>query len=67
MGNKITVKDPHTNIPLVRIGSNTPLASAWIGRLYLLHTERTQTKRDVTKVDSFGGGGWEPNKTTEKV
>ncbi len=55
MGNKITVKDPHTNILLVRIGSNTPLASAWIGRLYLLHTDRTLTKRQVTKVDSFGG------------
>jgi hypothetical protein len=62
MGNKITVKDPHTNIPFIGMGSNTPLASAWIGRLYLLHTERTKTKREVSKVDmlsvtALGGRG----------
>jgi hypothetical protein len=46
MGNKITVKDPHTNIPFVKIGSNTPLGSAWIGRLYLL-TQREQKLRET--------------------
>jgi hypothetical protein len=47
MGNKITVKDPHTQIPFIGMGSKTPLASVWIGRLCLfaLYRENKDEER----------------------